>query len=117
MATGPKEPAAAELCNICMTEPTTPRPNGLRFSICYNSALSRLHLERFHNISDVHLLLRACAPIQQFCKVSHKDAGDASAFETLTTYMTRRRQVGLHRTHDVLVLTTYPVCLCSYLYG
>ena len=94
METAPKKSApATRVCNITMLDATTPRPNGLRLSICLSTETSVLRLEKLHDAADIYTLLRACAPIQQFCKVTHKSAADESALKTLSGYMARRRQV------------------------
>lgn len=97
METAPNRAAsAAKLCNISLSEPTEPRPGGIRLSLCYTAETSTLQLEKLHDVTDVYLLLRACAPIQQYCKVSHKTAEDETTFNTFATYLGRRRQVKLH---------------------
>jgi hypothetical protein len=89
-----KSAPAARICSITLSEPTDPRSKGLRLSICLNAQSSILRLEKFHDSIDVYMLLRACASVSQFCKVSHKDAAvDGSNLRTLIAYMTRRSQV------------------------
>ena len=106
METGPKGTSpAAKLCKVHLSEPTTPRPTGLRLSICFRSTLPAFTLEKFHDVSDIHLLLRACAPVQQFCKVSHKDTGDESVLKNLAGYMARLRQVRGQHTLVLPLLT------------
>ncbi|KAJ3541216.1 hypothetical protein NM688_g6118 [Phlebia brevispora] len=82
---------ADRICNISLTDATNPRPEGLRLSILYKTETSILRFEKFHSVSDVSILFRACAPIQQFCKLTYQDAGDAEALEILARYMTRKR--------------------------
>lgn len=94
METAPKKSApAARLCSIRLAEPSLPRPNGLRLSVCYDAKTSVLKLEKFYETSDLFLLLRACDPVQQFSKVLPKEADEESTLKTFAAYMTRRRQV------------------------
>ena len=82
---------AERICDITLLQSTTPRPNGLRLSICLPAEASTLRLENFYDLANVYKLLRACAPVQQFCKVSPKSAAtDQSNLEALSAYMRRR---------------------------
>ncbi|EKM60867.1 uncharacterized protein PHACADRAFT_204012 [Phanerochaete carnosa HHB-10118-sp] len=90
---------AARLCNISLSEPTEPRPGGIRLNLCCTAEISTLRLEKLHDITDVYLLLRACAPIQQHCKVSHRAIEDEATFNAFATYLSRRRQFTYARVH------------------
>ncbi|KAI0702474.1 hypothetical protein BC835DRAFT_1320860 [Cytidiella melzeri] len=90
METGPDK--ADKLCNVCLSEPTEPRPLGLTMNIIYNSEVSILRLKKFHDIPDLYMLLRACAPLQQCCRVSNAAGGDAVAIKALGDELTRNRQ-------------------------
>ena len=91
MEVGPDR--ADRLCNITLSEPTDPRPLGLRLSVLYNTDVSVLRLKKFHDMPDLYLLLRACGPVQQCCKVSHSAESDVGALSTLGAWMARKRQV------------------------
>lgn len=88
---GPTE--ASKLCSIRMTDATAHRPDGLRINICFNAETSILRLQKFHNLFDINIILRACAPIQQFCKIFHQTEVDLDAFKALSAYMARKRVV------------------------
>ena len=92
MENGPKK--AEKLCKIFMADETEPKPNGLRINICYNADTSILRLQKFHDISEVFIYLRACAPIQQYCKISPQTDEDGDALNALSTWMHRKRLVG-----------------------
>lgn len=94
MATGPTQ--EERICKIYMADATSPLPNGLRLSICYNDTSSaKLHLQKLHSVSDVFILLRACSPIQQYCKILPQSDKDANSLKALSSYMTRRREVSV----------------------
>ena len=76
-----------------MSDETTPRPNGLRINICYSADTSVLRLQKFHNVSDVATILRACGPVQQYCKLSPQNEVDADALKIITAWMARKRLV------------------------
>ena len=88
---GPNE--ANKLCNIRMTDATAWRRDGLRIHICYNAATTVLRLQKMHNLFDINIILRACAPIQQYCKVYQQTEADTDSFESFSTYMARKRLV------------------------
>lgn len=81
------------LCDVRLSESTQPRPNGLRMSVCYTPTDPKLHLTKFYNTADIHALLDICAPIQQYCKVTHKDEADESTFKTFSKFIARRHFV------------------------
>ncbi|KAI0094587.1 hypothetical protein BDY19DRAFT_913567 [Irpex rosettiformis] len=83
---------ADRLCNVSLSELTDARPMGLRLDILYTSDVSVLRLKKFHEMTDLYMLLRACAPVQQCCKVSHAAEGDFETITTLSAWMTRKSQ-------------------------
>ncbi|THH02520.1 hypothetical protein EW026_g379 [Hermanssonia centrifuga] len=87
------------LCNVSLSEPTNPRPNGLRLSICYNTEDSILQLQKLHDVSDLFLILRACAFTQQFCKFGPLDVSDVKPIGIFSSYMARMRQFTYARVH------------------
>ncbi|CCM02177.1 uncharacterized protein FIBRA_04256 [Fibroporia radiculosa] len=78
------------LCNIALYDATDPRPNGLRFSVCFVSVDS-IRLGRMHNVPELYLLLNSSTPVQQFAKLGHQEEEDADALRTLASYMRRQR--------------------------
>lgn len=84
---------ADRMCSITLSEPTDPRPLGLRLSVLYTTDVSVLRLKKFYNTPDLYLLLRACGPVLQCCKVSHSAEGDLNAVATLGAWMARKHQV------------------------
>lgn len=52
-----------------------------------------MRFNELHNIADLHLILGACAPVQQFAKLGPQGDADADAIRTLMAYMRRRRAV------------------------
>ncbi|GJE87775.1 Chromatin organization modifier domain-containing protein [Phanerochaete sordida] len=100
MRTGPDEPEPpTKLCGITLSEPSEPRPNGLRLNLCYTAQTSTIRLEKLHYANDVYMLLRACAPIQQYCKVTPQAADDERTFKTFSTFLGQRRQFTYARAH------------------
>lgn len=89
--TGPEK--TERFCNVCLSEPTDPRPLGLRFSLCLSTENTALRLKKFHDLSDIYLILRSCAPVQQCCKFSRQDEADAATVATLGAWMSRKRRV------------------------
>lgn len=108
---------ADRLCNITLSEPTDPRPRGLRLSVLYDTDVSLLRLQKFHNLADLYQLLRACAPVQQCAKVSHASESDLQALSTLGAWMSRRTQVrsGCAPTVAGFVTNVFSVHVCSRL--
>ncbi|KAI0936045.1 hypothetical protein AcV5_004288 [Taiwanofungus camphoratus] len=102
---------AEHLCNVSLFDPTDPRPNGLRFSICLNSVDS-MRFNELHNIADLHLILGACAPVQQFAKLGPQGDADADAIRTLMAYMRRRRAFTYARAYldgiEVALVVVFP---------
>lgn len=84
---------ADRLCTIQLSEPTDARPMGLRLDVLYTPEVSVLRLKKFHEMSDLYLMLRACAPVQQCCKVAHATEADFAGVATLSGWMTRNSQV------------------------
>lgn len=84
---------ADHFCNITLSDPTDHRPLGLRLSVLYNTNVTVLRLQKFHDIPDLYLLLRACGPVQQCCKVTHSTEKDINAVSTLGAWMARKCQV------------------------
>ncbi|KAK7694392.1 hypothetical protein QCA50_001578 [Cerrena zonata] len=80
------EDSATKLCNISLTEPTEPRPGGLRINLCLTSTDS-LRFKKLHNVWDLSTMLQASEAVQQFCRVIPKESDDADPLKTLHTYM------------------------------
>ena len=83
---------AERLCSATLSEPSDPRPGGLRLSILLGSVDS-LRLAKLYNVHDLYLLLRACDTVQQFAKFGPQSDADADAMKTLTAHMERLRLV------------------------
>ena len=83
---------AERVCDISLSEPTEPLPNGLRFSICMPQ--DGLRFSAFYPIHALPMFLQACAPAQQFAKVGPMEDKDAQAVSQLTTFMNKRSLVG-----------------------
>lgn len=77
-----------------MSEPSEPLPSGLRLSVCLTSVDS-IRLKKLHYVSDLFLVLRACARAQQFAKVTPREETDSDALNSVATYLRTRRMVGL----------------------
>ncbi|KAI0343935.1 hypothetical protein BDW22DRAFT_1327569, partial [Trametopsis cervina] len=90
MEAGPDR--ADRLCNVALSDPTDPLPRGLRLSVVYNPDVSMLRLQKFHDISDLYILLQACSTVQQCCKVSHAAEEDFDAISTVGGWMARTQQ-------------------------
>ncbi|KAI0076249.1 hypothetical protein K474DRAFT_1282466 [Panus rudis PR-1116 ss-1] len=78
-----------KMCNIILSEPTEPRPMGLRLNICLDQVKS-IQLQKLHVISDLNMVLLACAPVQQFCKITPQETQDADGLRTLDEYLRKR---------------------------
>ncbi|CAL1696456.1 unnamed protein product [Somion occarium] len=81
---------ATKLCSITLSDPTEPKPQGLRLNICLSTADS-IRFKKLHDAPDLPTMLQASEPVQQFCRVTHKEAEDLNALKTLQTYMTKKR--------------------------
>ena len=84
---------ADRICNVSLSDPTDARPMGLRLDILYTSEVSVLRLKKFYEMTDLYMILQACAPLQQCCKVSYAAQGDFDAMTTLGGWMARKNQV------------------------
>ena len=80
------------LCNVTLNEASEPRPFGLQLKICLAGTQS-LHLRKLHDVSDIYLILPACAAVTQFCKLTSSDEEDTRPFTVLEKHMKRRRLV------------------------
>lgn len=84
--------SATKLCNISLTDPTEPRPGGLRLNICLTSADS-LRFKKLHSVWDLSTMLQASEAVQQYCKVVPKDSDDVDPLKTLHMFMVRKEMV------------------------
>ncbi|THH32342.1 hypothetical protein EUX98_g1848 [Antrodiella citrinella] len=82
--------SSRHLCNITLNEASDPRPLGLQLKICLMETQS-LRCKRLHDVSDIYLVLRACAAVTQFCKLVPQESGDTPALKLLEDYMKRKR--------------------------
>ncbi|KAI0786050.1 hypothetical protein C8Q75DRAFT_721920, partial [Abortiporus biennis] len=82
---------ADRLCRIEMLDSTEARPGGVRLSTCLQSSVESVRLKKLHYISDIYMVLPACAAVQQFCKISHHEDADMKPLQTLEAYMVRKR--------------------------
>ncbi|KAH9947673.1 hypothetical protein B0H21DRAFT_316591 [Amylocystis lapponica] len=80
---------AERICTAVLSDPSEPRPNGLRFSICLDSVDS-LRLAKLYNVHDVFMLLRACDPVQQFAMLGSQTDDDAGMFKTFAAHLKRK---------------------------
>ena len=77
-----------------MNEVSDLRPNGLPLKICL-ADVSSIRLKKLLDVSDLYIVLPACAAVTQFCKLGPTGADDADAFKQLKEYMQRKRLVSM----------------------
>ena len=82
---------AERLCEVTLSEPSEPLPNGLRFSICLTS--DSIRLSAFQSLASLPLFLLASTRPQQFSKIGPMEDKDADAVKQLGTYMRNKSLV------------------------
>ena len=82
---------AERLCEVTLSEPSEPLPNGLRFSICLTS--DSIRLSAFQSLASLPLFLLASTRPQQFAKIGPMEDKDADAVKQLGTYMRNKSLV------------------------
>ncbi|KAH8100518.1 hypothetical protein BXZ70DRAFT_937606 [Cristinia sonorae] len=78
------------LCKVALNEASDPRKCGLPFKLCIGEQKSIL-LRKMHDISDLMLVLPACAAFTQACKVGPQEAADSDVLKTLEKFMRKKR--------------------------
>jgi hypothetical protein len=81
------------VCNIMLSETSEGSPERLRFSICFNSSISFLLLEKLLTLEDLQCLQPALTPVAETAKLGPENEADAQALSTLFVYMTSRKLV------------------------
>jgi hypothetical protein len=81
------------VCNVMLSEASEGSPERLRFSICFNSSISFLLLEKLFSLEDLQCLQPALAPVAETAKLGPENEADAQALNTLFLYMSSRKLV------------------------
>ena len=115
------------VCNVSLSESSDGSPDRLRFSICFNSSVSSLLLEKLFSLAELQCLRPALTPVAEVAKLGPESEADMQPLNTLFIHMSSRKlacpypssmneltDVGgrCHVLPSVLTTTKLPCSLC-----
>lgn len=81
------------VCNVSLSDSSEGSPDRLRFSICFNSSVSSLLLEKLFSLAELQCLRPALTPVAEVAKLGPENEADTQPLNTLFIHMSSRKLV------------------------
>ncbi|KAH9075786.1 hypothetical protein EDB83DRAFT_2352309 [Lactarius deliciosus] len=81
------------VCNVSLSDPSEGSMERLRFSICFNSSVSFLLLEKLFSLAELQCLRPALMPVAEVAKLGPEGEADTQPLNTLFIHMSSRKLV------------------------
>ncbi|KAH9043764.1 hypothetical protein EDB85DRAFT_2080724 [Lactarius pseudohatsudake] len=81
------------VCNVSLSDPSEGSMERLRFSICFNSSVSSLLLEKLFSLAELQCLRPALTPVAEVAKLGPEGEADTQPLNTLFIHMSSRKLV------------------------